>query len=133
MIECACNLLYFIIIQPADTSDLVIVNESMVVLSAYNLQDCITLEAVDDAIAEDLETFYVIGSPRYALDVVTSHGLVEIVDNDGKLRLRSRVCSTYSISAYFCFGFDVNGERERERELVFFPQIVCRCGSSSSL
>ena len=66
-------------------SDVIIINESMIVIPAqYYSEVCITLEAVDDQIAEETESFNISVMAMNSLDSVVGETTVYVTDNDGQ-------------------------------------------------
>lgn len=57
----------------------------MIVIPAqYYSEVCITLEAVDDLIAEESESFNISVIAMNSLDIVTGETTVYVTDNDGQ-------------------------------------------------
>ena len=64
---------------------MIIINETMIIIPAqYYSEVCITLEAVDDPIAEETESFNISAMAINSLDIVTGETTVYITDNDGQ-------------------------------------------------
>ena len=67
-------------------NDLRIITDPVVIIPALseNPEGCITLEAVDDLVAEGNESFIVNVTADNSLDMVSGDTVVDIIDNDGK-------------------------------------------------
>lgn len=64
---------------------MIIINESTLVIPAqYYSEVCVTLEAVDDLIAEETESFNISAMPMNSLDIVIGETIVYVTDNDGQ-------------------------------------------------
>ena len=73
-------LLDFIVIGEFDAR---IINETTLIITPQSDSACITIEAVDDQIAEEAERFSLTAMVNNTLDAVNGTTNIEIVDNDG--------------------------------------------------
>ena len=63
----------------------------MVSIPAQYSEACVTLEAIDDGIAEDTESFNITMTTENPLDTVTDSTQVDITSNDGTLKLMNSI------------------------------------------
>ena len=67
--------------------DVAIINGTTLTIDALSNSACLTIEAVDDQIAENTELFNVTAAPSNILDVVNGTTDIYITDNDGMLTI----------------------------------------------
>ena len=78
-----CVILIIIIIIIVGENDTRIINETTLIIDPQSDSACITIEAVDDQIAEETELFNLTAMANDTLDVVNGTTSIEIEDNDG--------------------------------------------------
>ena len=71
-------------------TDARIINETTLVIGPQSDSVCITIEAVDDQIAEDAERFNLTAMANNTLDAVNGSTVIEIPANDGMYACRYR-------------------------------------------